>query len=161
MDAPESLLLSRAHYTQQAGPVQRGELTVEELLRIANVEQLLFSSFSYFHLKGVWRAALFVNFFIPFPLMVGGLRRASFQSVALIWVPIRPKQPFFTFSPFRPVFCFKARAGRLSERDQGAVGLPLLLSQSDRLWRWRRMSEATPLQSKWCGKFSAPSGGEA
>jgi hypothetical protein len=46
MDAPESLLFSRAHYTQQAEPVQRSELTGEELLRIANFEQPLFSSYS-------------------------------------------------------------------------------------------------------------------
>ena len=65
------------------------------------------------------------------------------------------------FYPFRPVSYFGARAGRLSERDQSAVGLLLLLSQSDRPWRWRRMFEATLLRSKWCGKFSAPSGGEA
>jgi hypothetical protein len=51
MDAPESLPLSRAHYTQQAEPVQQDELTDEEWLRIANVEQLLFSSYSFFHLK--------------------------------------------------------------------------------------------------------------
>jgi hypothetical protein len=101
--------------------------------------------------------------------------------VTLIWAPVRPQQgpytgrgartdglvsdrtrsflsPLLSLSAGVPI---RARAGRLSERDQSAVGVPLLLSQSERPWRWRRMSEATPLQSKWCGKFSAPSGGEA
>ena len=39
-------------------------------------------------------------------------------TVALTWGP----RPFFTFSHFRPVLYFKARAGRLSERNQSAVG---------------------------------------
>ena len=66
-----------------------------------------------------------------------------------------------TFPPSWPVSYFRAGAGRLSERDQSAVGLPLFLSCNGCRRQWRRMSEATPLQSKWCGKFSAPSGGEA
>jgi hypothetical protein len=78
MDAPESLPLSRAHYTQQVEPVQRDEHTDEELLGIANVEQRLFFSFSFSPLKDVWSAALFDSSFISFPLMVGGLRHGSF-----------------------------------------------------------------------------------
>ena len=43
--------------------------------------------------------------------------------MALIWgVPT-----FLTFSLSWPVFYFRARAGRFSERDQSAGGLPLLL----------------------------------
>ena len=69
--------------------------------------------------------------------------------------------PLHTFSPSWPVSYFRAGAGRLSERDQSAVGLPLLLSCNGCRRQWRRMFEATLLRSKWCGKFSAPRGGEA
>jgi hypothetical protein len=46
------------------------------------------------------------------------------------WSVTGPVHFFSLSSPFRPVSYFRARAGRLSERYQRVVGLPLLLSCS-------------------------------
>ena len=64
-----------------------------------------------------------------------------------------PQRLFFIFFPSRPVFHFRARAGRLSERDQSAVGLPLLLSYNGCRRQWQRMSEATPSRSAGVASF--------
>ena len=71
----------------------------------------------------------------------------------LTWAPVSPRSPFFTFSPSWPVFFFRARAGRLSERAQSAVGLPLLLSCNGCRRQWRRMFEATPSRSAGVASF--------
>ena len=63
---------------------------------------------------------------------------------------------FFSFPHSSLPVCLtlhKARAGRLSERDQSVVGLPLLLSCNGCRRQWRRMFEATHSRSAGMASF--------
>ncbi len=77
--------------------------------------------------------------------------RCASNGTALL--PALRGRSFFTFFPSRPVSYFRARAGRISVRDQSAVGSPLLLSRNGCRRQWRRMFEATPSRSVGVASF--------
>jgi hypothetical protein len=60
--------------------------------------------------------------------------------------------PSLTSLPVCPI-SQKAGTGKLSERDQSAVGLPLLLSCNGCRRQWRRMFEVTPSRSTSVASF--------
>ena len=60
---------------------------------------------------------------------------------------------FYFSSLSRPVSYFRTRVGRLSQRNQSAVGIPLLRSCNGCRRQWRRMFEATPSRSAGVASF--------
>ena len=72
---------------------------------------------------------------------------------AVTQVRDRTRLFLFLFLSLSAGVLFRVRAGRLSERDQSAVGLPLLLNCNGCRRQWRRMFEVTPSRSAGVASF--------